>query len=95
MRCCPAGPLCDCVLAMPPAARMKPDEKRVARDMHARGYIPKHIAEHLGRERSTITRLLAKKGGRDPRCGRPPAFSDAQVAPMLSSFRLHVIGRWP
>ena len=35
---------------MPPIARMTPDEQRIARDMHNRGIIPKHIAEHLGSE---------------------------------------------
>lgn len=64
---------------MPITARMKPDEKSIARDMHHRGFIPKQIAEHLGRERSTITRLLGNTGP-DPRRGRPPALSDAQVA---------------
>ena len=33
------------VSAMPPAARMSSDEKRIARDMHERGFIPSHIAE--------------------------------------------------
>ena len=64
---------------MPLTPRMSPEEKRIARDMHERGYIPKQIAEQLGRERSTITRLLAHDGA-DPRRGRPPALSDAQVA---------------
>ena len=31
--------------AMPPTARMTSDEKRIARDMHERGFIPKHIAD--------------------------------------------------
>jgi len=64
---------------MPPTARMTPDEKRIARDMYQRGFIPKHIADQLGRERSTITRLLAHAGP-DPRQGRPEALSDVQVA---------------
>lgn len=64
---------------MPITARMTPDEKAIARDMHKRGFIPSHIAEHLGREPSTITRLV-NHNGPDPRCGRPPALSDAQVA---------------
>ena len=33
------------VSAMPPTARMSSDEKRIARDMHERGFIPSHIAE--------------------------------------------------
>ena len=65
--------------AMPPTARMTSDEKRIARDMHERGFIPKHIADHLGRDRSTITRLLAQVGP-PPRQGRPEALSDVQVA---------------
>ena len=64
---------------MPLTARMMPDEKRIARDMHKRGFIPKHIADQLGRERSTITRLLAHAGP-DPRQGRLEALSDVQVA---------------
>ena len=44
---------------MPPAARVTADEKRIARYTHDRGVIPKHIAKHIGRARSTITRLLA------------------------------------
>ena len=64
---------------MPPTARMTPDENRIARDMHARGSIPSHIADHLGRERSTITRLLSQAGP-SPRQGRPQAISDAHVA---------------
>ena len=64
---------------MPPTPRMTADEKRIARDMHKRGFIPKHLADHLGRERSTITRLLAHVGP-DPRQGRPEALSDVQVA---------------
>ena len=64
---------------MPPAARTTAEEKRIARDMHNRGFIPNHIAKHLCRERSTITRLLANNG-LEPRRGRPPVFSDAQVA---------------
>ena len=67
------------VSAMPPTARMTSDEKRIARDMHERGFIPKHIADHLGRERSTITRPLAQIGP-PPRQGRPEALSDVQVA---------------
>ena len=35
---------------MPPTARMTPDEKRIARGMRKRGFIPKHIADQLGRE---------------------------------------------
>ena len=67
------------VSAMPPTARMTSDEKRIARDMHERGFIPKHIADHLGRGRSTITRPLAQIGP-PPRQGRPEALSDVQVA---------------
>ena len=64
---------------MPPTARMMPDEKCIARDMHKCGFIPKHIAGQLRRERSTITRLLAHAGP-DPRQGRLEALSDVQVA---------------
>ena len=58
---------------MLPTAHMTADENRIARDMHKRGFIPAHIAGHLGRERSTITRLLAHAGP-DPRQGRPEAY---------------------
>ena len=58
---------------------MTTDDKRIARDMHKRGLIPKHIADQLGRERSTITRLPAHAGPH-PRQGRPEALSDVQVA---------------
>ena len=44
-------------LAMPPTARMTPDEKRSARDTHKRGFIPKHIADHLGRSRIDASRM--------------------------------------
>ena len=44
---------------MPPAARMTADEKRIARYTHDRGFIPKHIAKHIDRARSTIIRLRA------------------------------------
>ena len=64
---------------MLPTAHMTADETRIARDMHKRGFIPAHIAGHLGRERSTITRLLAHAGP-DPRQGRPEVLSDVQVA---------------
>ena len=64
---------------MPPTARMTLDEKRIARDMHKRGCIPKHIADQLGRERSTIMRFLAH-AGLDWRQGRPEALSDVRVA---------------
>ena len=64
---------------MPPIARMTTDEKRIARGMHKRGFIPKRIADQLGRERFTITRVIAR-GGPDPRQGRPEALSDVQVA---------------
>ena len=64
---------------MPPAARMTLDEKRIARDMHKRGCIPKHITDQLGRERSTIMRLPAHAGP-DRRQGRPEALSDVQAA---------------
>ena len=64
---------------MPPTARMMPDEKRTARDMHKHSFIPKHIADQLGRERSTVTRLLAHAGP-DPRQGRLETLSDVQVA---------------
>ena len=53
---------------------MTPDEKRIARDMHKRGSVPKHIADQLGRGRSTITRLLAHAEP-DPRQGRLEALS--------------------
>ena len=39
------------VSAMPPTARMTPDEKHIARDMHQRR---QHIADHSECERSTI-----------------------------------------
>ena len=42
---------------MTPTARMTPDEKRIARDMHKSDFIPNHIAEQLRRDRSTITML--------------------------------------
>ena len=71
-------------LAMPPTARMTPDEKRIARDMHKRGLIPKHFADQLVREHSTITRFLAHAGPA-PRQGRPEALSDVQVARCLGS----------
>ena len=35
------------VSAMPPTARMTSEEKRIAYDMHERGFIPSHIADHL------------------------------------------------
>ena len=56
--------------AMPVAPRMTPAERAIARDMHSRGLTPAHIAKQLGRNRSSITRLLAQ-GGQDPRRGRP------------------------
>ena len=40
---------------------MTPDENRIARDMHNRGFIPKRIVEHLGSEGSTITRLVGNE----------------------------------
>ena len=45
------------VPAMPPTARMTPDEKAIARDMHERGIIPSHIADHLGRAFSCPDRM--------------------------------------
>ena len=60
---------------MPVAPRMTPAEQAIARDMHSRGLTPAHIAKQLGRNRSSITRLLAQ-GGQDPRRGRPPAMSE-------------------
>ena len=65
------------VPAMPPTARMTPDEKRIAYDVHARGSIPSHIAEHLGRERSAITRFLSQTGP-SPRQGRPQVLSEVR-----------------
>ena len=52
---------------MPPTVRIMADEKRIAHDMHKRGFIPKHIEDHLGHERSAITRLLVHV------CGMPEA----------------------
>ena len=65
--------------AMPVAPRMTPAERAIARDMHSRGLTPAHIAKQLGRNRSSITRLLAQ-GGQDPRHGRPPATSEGDSA---------------
>ena len=64
---------------MPVAPRMTPAERSVARDMHSRGLTPAQIAKHLGRNRSSITRLLAQVG-QDPHRGRPSALSEVDIA---------------
>ena len=42
---------------MPPTARMTSDEKGNARETYKRGFIPKHIADHLGRPRIDASRM--------------------------------------
>ena len=64
---------------MPVAPRMTPAERSVARDMHSRGLTPAQIAKHLGRNRSSITRLLAQVS-QDPHRGRPSALSEVDIA---------------
>ena len=55
---------------MPAAPSMTPAERAIARDMHLRGLTPARTAKQLGRNRSSIIRLLAQ-GGQDSRRGRP------------------------
>ena len=59
---------------------MTPAERAVARDMHSRGPTPAHIANQLGRNRSSITQLRALDG-QDPRRRLPP--SNVEMSPTI------------
>ena len=59
--------------------RMSPDEKRIAREMHFdRKMRPMDIATALGRDLSSVCRLLAQKKAPKP-IGRPKARTDSQI----------------
>jgi len=59
--------------------RMSPDEKRIAREMHFdRKMRPTDIAAALGRDLSSVCRLLAQKKAPQP-IGRPKALTDSQI----------------
>ena len=68
-----------------PPPRMSPEEKRMAREMaFDRKLSPTRIAEDLGRNISSITRLLAQKVA--PKAtGRPPALTDADVTKLCAT----------
>lgn len=62
--------------AQPP--RMTPDEKRLVRDMaHERRMSPSQIAKAIGRNLSSVCRLLAQK--LPTKMGRPQCLKPAQV----------------
>ena len=59
--------------------RMSPDEKRIVREMHfGRKMRPTDIATALGRDMSSVCRLLAQTKAPKP-IGRPKAFTDSQI----------------
>ena len=58
--------------------KLSPEEIRLAQVWYQDTVEPSEIAERLGRDKSTITRLCVAKCDRKVQ-GRPPAMSDAQV----------------
>ena len=59
--------------------KMSPNELLLAKAMyHDQGLLPREIAEHLGRHRSVLERLLVKQTPRSQQ-GRPPCLTDGQI----------------
>ena len=73
---------------LPP--RMSDEEKRIARAMHfEQGFPPVRVAENLGRDLSSVTRLLAP--GKLPKpVGRPRAVTDAKVDAIVAKLEAMV-----
>ena len=74
--------------------RMTPDEKRLVRNMHFDQRMPPtEIAETVGRNLSSVCRLLAQKKAPKP-VGRPSVFTEAKINKTIEVLE-DMVARWP